>query len=146
MRYASNWFGNWYTSNLLKWNKLLLLSHTVHTVYKHSICTVFLQCMYSRVVYYSLRILKYNIGYSYSYVEWHTKKYLFYENNSKIKIRLSKFLLKFSIFNIKVKFFLSKYRHMACLSRGLWLVSWQCEVRNLIGVTHLTKNPKTSQI
>ena len=130
------------------WNEISY--YYCHILYIQCTSTAYVQCFYSvcTVGWYiiALRILKYNIGYSYSYVEWHTKKYLFYENNSKIKIRLSKFLLKFSIFNIKVKFFLSKHRHMACLSRGLWLVSWQCEVRNLIGVTHLTKNPKTSQI
>ena len=40
------------------------------------------------------------------------------------------------------KYLLSKHRHVGCLSRGLWLVSWCCEVRNLIGLTYLKKKPK----
>ena len=74
----------------------------------------------------ALRILKYNIGYSNSYVEWHTKKYLFYENNSKIKIRLSKLLFKFFIFNIKLNFF--------CQNIGIWHVypeDFDCLVGNV---------------
>ena len=40
------------------------------------------------------------------------------------------------------KYLLSKHRHVGCLSRGFWLVSRHCEVINLIGFTHLKKNPK----
>ena len=64
-----------------------------------------------------LRILIYNIGYCYSYGEWHTKKYLFYVNNSKIIIRLSILLLKFSIFKTKVK-----KKFIFCQNIGIWRV------------------------
>ena len=41
------------------------------------------------------------------------------------------------------KYLLSQHRHVGCLSKGLWLVSWHCEFRrNLIGLTYLKKKPQ----
>ena len=48
-------------------------------------------------------------------------------------------MLKFSFFSGKVKYICFTNIGMECLFRGLWLVSWRCEFRNLIGLTHLNK-------